>query len=100
MSRPFTPRVVTANALLSGEVVYLTDTDRWTTRHEEAELIEDEAHAQLRLLHAESQPGVVVGPYLAEATPGPDGPVPLRRREAIRARGPTNHAHGGQARQG
>ncbi len=63
----FTPKVVTANALLEGDVVYLTADDRWTRRHEDAELIEDEAHAQLRLLHAMSQGNVVVGAYLADA---------------------------------
>ncbi len=96
MSRAFTPKIVTANALLSGETVYLTEDDRWSPRHEEAELIDDEAHAQLRLLFAESQPGRVVGPYLAEAMHRPDGPAPLRLREVIRAQGPSNYAHGKQ----
>jgi hypothetical protein len=96
MSRALSPKIVTANALLSGEVVYLTADDRWSPRHGDAELIVDEAHAKLRLLFAESRPGRVVGPYLAEATDGPDGPAPLRRREAIRARGPSNYAHGKQ----
>jgi hypothetical protein len=96
MSRAFTPKIVTANALLSGEAVYLTEDDRWSPRHEDAEMIEDEARAQLRLLFAESQPGRVVGPYLAEAMHGPDGPAPLRRREVIRAQGPSNYAHGMQ----
>jgi Protein of unknown function (DUF2849) len=65
MSRGFTPKVVTANALLEGDVVYLTADDRWSRVHTEAELIEDEAHAQLRLLQADHQRQVVVGVYLA-----------------------------------
>jgi len=70
MSRRFTPKVVTANRLREGDVVYLAADDRWTPHHHEAELIEDEAHAQLRLLHAASQRLEVVGAYLADAKAG------------------------------
>ena len=96
MSRIFTPKVVTANALLEGDVVWLTADDRWTRDMREAELIEDEAHAQLRLLHAESQPEHVVGAYLADARRGPDGPEPTHFRETFRTRGPSNYPHGKQ----
>ncbi|MFN3146047.1 MAG: DUF2849 domain-containing protein [Paracoccaceae bacterium] len=89
MSRGFTPSVVTANDLLRGDVVWLTADDRWSRDIAEAELIEDEAHAQIRLLHAQAQPGTVVGAYLAEAKAGPRGPQPIHFREAIRASGPT-----------
>ena len=97
MPRPFTPKVVTANALLEGDVVYLTEDDRWTRTLTEAELIEDEAHAQLRLLDAEMQPDRVVGPYLADVKAGPAGPEPTHFREAFRSRGPSNYHHGKQA---
>lgn len=97
MPRPFSPKIVTANALLEGDVVYLTADDRWSRRHAEAELIEDEAHAAIRLLDAERQADVVVGAYLADARNGPDGPEPVHFREAFRARGPSNYAHGKQA---
>ena len=93
----FTPKVVTANALLEGDVIYLTADDCWTRLHHEAELIEDEAHAQLRLLHAAAQKLVVVGPYLADAKAGPDGPEPTHFREVFRTRGPSNYPHGKQA---
>ena len=96
MSRRFTPKVVTANDLLEGDVVWLTADDRWTRSMAEAELLEDEAHADLRLLHASSQPDVVVGPYLADARPGAVGPEPTHFREAFRTRGPSNYAHGKQ----
>ena len=49
MSR-FTPKVVTANRLREGDVVYLTADDRWTPFHHEAELIEDEHWLQMRYL--------------------------------------------------
>ena len=97
MSRRFTPKVVTANDLAEGDVVYLTADDRWSRLHHEAELIEDEAHAQLRLLHAASQKLVVVGAYLADAKAGAGGPEPTHFREEFRTRGPSNYNHGKQA---
>lgn len=97
MSRRYIPKVVTANRLREGDVVYLTSDDRWTPFHHEAELIEDEAHAQLRLLHAAGQKLLVVGAYLADAQAGPNGPEPTHFREAFRTRGPSNYSHGKQA---
>ncbi len=96
MSR-FTPKVVTANDLRLGDVVYLTADDRWSRYHHEAELIEDEAHSQMRLLHAAAQRQIVVGAYLADARQGPKGPEPTHFREEFRTRGPSNYAHGKQA---
>ncbi|MGV8986635.1 MAG: DUF2849 domain-containing protein [Cypionkella sp.] len=98
MSR-YTPKVVTANRLREGDVVYQTTDDRWTLLHHEAELIEDEAHAQMRLLHAAAQRLTIVGPYLADAKAGPNGPEPTHFREAFRTRGPSNYNHGKQADQ-
>ena len=97
MSRPYIPKVVTANDLRLGDVIYLTEDNRWTRLHHEAELIEDEAHAQLRLIHAAAQKLVIVGAYLADAKAGPNGPEPVHFREAFRTRGPSNYAHGKQA---
>ena len=97
MSRQFIPKVVTANRLREGDVVYLTADDRWSAFHHEAELIEDEAHAQMRLLHANAQKLLVVGAYLADAKSGPNGPEPTHFREAFRTRGPSNYHHGKQA---
>ncbi len=96
MPRIFTPKIITANALIEGDVVYLTADDHWTRRHSEAELIEDEAHAQIRLLDAEGRSGEVVSPYLADAELTPDGPAPAHLREALRMRGPSNYRHGRQ----
>lgn len=93
----FTPKTVTANDLLEGDAVWLTEDDRWTRIHAEAELIEDEAHAQLRLLYAQGQQSVIVGPYLADAVAGPNGPEPVHFRERFRTLGPSNYAHGKQS---
>jgi hypothetical protein len=97
MSRQFTPKVVTANRLREGDVVYLTALDTWSPFHHQAELIADEAHAQMRLLFAAAQKLLVVGAYLADAKPGPNGPEPTHFREDFRTRGPSNYAHGKQA---
>ncbi|KIT18054.1 DUF2849 domain-containing protein [Jannaschia aquimarina] len=91
MPKPFTPKVVTANHLIEGDVVYLTADDEWCRDLAQAEVIENEAYADLRLSFAEDQPGIVVGAYLADVTP--DG-APAHFREAFRAGGPTNYPHG------
>ena len=96
MSRGFTPKVVTANALLEGDAVWLTEDDRWTRDMHQAELIDDEAHADIRLLFGASQRNTVVGVYLVDAKPGPNGPEPVHFREEFRTRGPSNYAHGKQ----
>ncbi|MEM9580315.1 MAG: DUF2849 domain-containing protein [Pseudomonadota bacterium] len=96
MPKAFTPKVVTANALLEGDVVYLTEADTWTRDLRQAALLTDEADADLRLLQAEAQTGVVVGAYLADMQPGPDGPEPTHFREAFRRKGPSNYTHGKQ----
>lgn len=96
MARAFSPKVVTANDLIEGDVIYLTADDRWSQELREAELILDEAHAQLRLLDAERQADRVVGAYLADAKPGPNGPEPTHFREDFRRRGPSNYPHGKQ----
>lgn len=96
MSRKFTPKVVTANDLREGFVVYMTAAGAWSEHHHEAELIEDEAIAELRLIAAMGQGDRVVGAYLAEARAGAAGPEPVHFREAFRTRGPSNYAHGKQ----
>ena len=95
--RPFTPKVVTANALLEGDAVWLTANDTWTRDMDEAELLEDEAVAEDRLIFAIQQRDVVVGAYLADASEGETGPTPTHFRETFRTRGPSNYFHGKQA---
>lgn len=99
MARKFTPKVVTANDLLSGDVIYLQADGTWSRRHGDAELFSDETIAEARLAHANTQPDHLVGAYLADATAGPDGPVPSHFREEFRAVGPSNYFHGKQSEQ-
>ncbi len=97
MPREFTPKVVTANALLEGDVIYLTAFGDWTRHIAEADLIEDQATADIRLLEAQALAHEAVGAYLADARRGPKGPEPVHFREVFRTRGPSNHIHGKQA---
>ncbi|SFL90051.1 DUF2849 domain-containing protein [Shimia aestuarii] len=96
MPRAFTPKVITANALIEGDVIYLAADDSWTRDMCKAELITDEAHAQLRHLEAEQRASEAVGVYLADATPGTTGPEPTHFREDFRRTGPSNYFHGKQ----
>ncbi|MCY4206361.1 MAG: DUF2849 domain-containing protein [Roseovarius sp.] len=97
MTGKFTPKVVTANALREGDVVYMKANDDWTRDLGEAELLTEEGYAKLRLLMAEGQPEYVVGPYLADVADGENGPRPIHFREAFRSAGPSNYFHGKQA---
>ncbi|HBS50064.1 MAG TPA: DUF2849 domain-containing protein [Rhodobacteraceae bacterium] len=96
MPRPFTPKVLTANDLLEGEVIYLAPDGGWTRELSRAEVLTDEADAQLRLVEASGQQDRLVGAYLADVTPGPQGPEPAHFREDFRRRGPSNYPHGKQ----
>ena len=95
MPRNFTPKVVTANHLLKGDVIYQT-ANGWTRHLAEAEILTDEADADLRLIDAAQQTDVVVGAYLADVDVTGDTPAPTHFREDFRARGPSNYAHGKQ----
>ncbi|UWQ15900.1 DUF2849 domain-containing protein [Aliiroseovarius sp. M344] len=97
MPRPFTPKVVTANDLVEGDVIYLAHDGAWVRDMCMAWLIEDEDEAATQLALAETQPEIAVGPYLAGAKACPVGPVPTHFREVFRANGPSNRAHGKQA---
>ena len=96
MSRAFTPKVITANALLEGDAIWFTEDNTWSRNIAEAELITDEAHGDIRLLEAKTDQSIVVGVYLAEAKKTNNGPAPTHFREAFRTRGPSNYSHGKQ----
>lgn len=96
MSRPYVPKVVTANDLRAGDVVYLTQAGTWARLHSAAALFTEAQAADTALAHAAAQPNIVVGAYLADAKAGPNGPEPVHFREVFRTRGPSNYAHGKQ----
>lgn len=90
MSKPFKPQVATANDLLEGDVVYLTEAGGWTRDHAEAAVARDKETAEALLALGAAQAGAVVGVYLAEAALDDDGrPQPVHYRERLRALGPS-----------
>ena len=97
MSQPTRAQYVTANDLLTGEVVFLTSDGSWVQDLGRAMFFSDPDEGANRLSEAEADGGRVVGPYLAEAAH--DGPkVPVHFRERFRATGPSNYFHGKQER--
>ncbi|MEO0358229.1 MAG: DUF2849 domain-containing protein [Pseudomonadota bacterium] len=94
MAKAFTPKVVTANHLLEGDVIYMDVNQKWVRDLNQAHLLEDESQADTWLAVAAAQPWQIVGAYLADAKSSPAGPVPTHFREDFRRRGPSNYAHG------
>lgn len=84
-------KVVTANTLVDGVVVYQGTEGKWTPLLADAHFVTDESE-QARLLDAAQQDvtrRVIVDPYLMDVSIGADGPEPVSQRERIRAAGPT-----------
>jgi hypothetical protein len=80
-------KVLTANRLSDGAVVYLANHGGWTRDFADAARLDPDAAAGA-LAQAQAQPRVLVGAYLVEL----DGEAVERRerlREAIRAKGPS-----------
>ena len=94
MAKAFKPSVITANDLLKGDVVYLRG-ETWVRDLAQAEVLSDEADADIRLLEASAQAAEVVGVYLIPVDTA-QGIRTTHFREAFRATGPSNYAHGKQ----
>jgi hypothetical protein len=90
-------KVLTANSLTTGEVVFWSH-GRWAKAFGEGERFADEAGAGTALAAAESQSTVVVAAYLIDVEEVDGHWVPVSYRERIRALGPSNTPqHGKQA---
>ena len=96
MPKPFIPKVVTANDLLKGDVIYQTATG-WSRNLADAEVLTDEADADLRLIDGSQHINEVVGVYLMDVGVEGTAPATTHFREAFRAKGPSNYAHGKQS---
>jgi hypothetical protein len=80
-------KAITANRLTDGRVIYRTVEGQWSTDLAEAERLDSE-EADARLVEAEGEFGVAVGPYLIEVEDDRPGGQKWRR-ETIRLTGPT-----------
>ena len=91
MAKPFEPKIVSANDLLMGDVVYLDRSGTWTRRLDAAAVAETPEAADDLLAAAAAQPDQVVGPYLADVILR-DGAISvlLHLREKLRDRGPSS----------
>ena len=89
-------KVLTANSLTTGEVVFWNQ-GAWAVAFAEGQhLAEDDAAAVLA--EAEAQATVAVAPYLIDVEEVDGRWVPVSYRERLRALGPSNHPqHGKQA---
>jgi hypothetical protein len=88
MSRKETkPQVLTANELLSGDVVFWSGS-RWTADLEEAQILRNEPEREAALAEGASRELEVVGPYLAAVRDG-GSPEPNHIRERLRSLGPS-----------
>lgn len=96
MPRQFTPKIVTANALLEGDVIYVDAQGEWVRALSDAAFFDTQDAAEAALAVAEKD-NFVVGAYLADAKMGENGPEPTHFREAFRRTGPSNYFHGKQA---
>ena len=90
-------KVLTANDLKSGEVVFW-NRDQWAVRFHDGERFDSDEAAAPALAAAEAQPTVAVAAYLIDVEQIDGHWVPTAFRERLRALGPSNHTqHGKQA---
>jgi hypothetical protein len=98
-----TLRVITANTLRDGDVVYLRGDGSWSAWLDDAAIARD-ADQETRLLQLAEQAvaeRLVVGPYAFKVSEEGGTPRPIGQRETLRAKGPSVHpAFGKQALRG
>ncbi len=85
------PKIVSANRLSDGIVVYLGADGSWLTSFDDARFFADdtEAKAGLSAAREDVKRNFVVDPFLVDVETGAEGQHPITLRNAIRARGPT-----------
>ena len=89
-------KVVTANDLRSGAVIYMTFNGGWVDQLRDATVITDTDLAKASFTFAEGQSDVAVGAYLSDVTDHATGPTATHFRDKFRSQGPSNYAHGKQ----
>lgn len=84
-------KVITANRLTDGIVVFLGRSHRWAEDIDAVTALEDDAAVEAALAAAEEDVAnrKVVEPYAIDVKLENSGLIPVKLREAIRARGPT-----------
>lgn len=90
MAKVFSPKIVSANDLMDGDVVYLSTLNTWSRLITEAAIAQDQAAADALLADGEKRQDLIVGAYLLDVAIGSDGtPSPTHFREKYRLNGPS-----------
>ena len=93
MSKKNYPKVVTANDLLQGDVIYLNGHGAWVRDLRLAAVFESQDIADAALA---ANTDDVVGAYVIDVQRDINGTDPIHFREDFRATGPSNYRHGKQ----
>ena len=92
-------KILTANYLLSGKVIYLTSGKKWIEYPANAAVFDSQEGADNALTFADTQTNKLQSAYLIDVILTSDGkPKPISNQELIRATGPTNYFHGKQSK--
>jgi hypothetical protein len=85
------PKIISANRLKDGLVVYLSPAGTWTEALDQAECLIDDHMAAARLAHAREDitRNLIVDPFLVEVVADRKEPRPVSLRDKVRALGPT-----------
>ncbi len=87
------PYVLSANRLHDGSVVYLTPSDHWSERFDDAKILSDTDLDQAdRIGRLAEEQNLIVARYAVELASTPPA-HPARLRERIRSHGPTVGDH-------
>lgn len=90
MAKPFSLKIVSANDLMEGDVVYLTARNTWSRNIADAAIARDQAAADALLASGDARQDLIVGAYLLDVEIGSDGtPAPTHFREKFRLNGPS-----------
>ena len=89
-------KVITANALHEGDVVYLTKKGTWTSRLQLSHVFRIATEAEKKLYAARLKADQVVDVYLADVRRNDGEITPVHFRENFRQTGPSNYFHGKQ----
>ena len=84
-------KVITANLLATGSVVFLAPDDTWVHALDQAATFPDAPAAERGLVRAQrdQEHAVIVDPFITETGPETDGRPAMTLRDTIRAYGPT-----------
>lgn len=89
MTKQFVPKIISANDLMNGNVIYL-GVDGWVADPAQATVISSLSQGADLLAEAEAQPHIAVGPYLVDVNTGEGAvPQPTAIREKMRIAGPS-----------